>query len=172
MREVIEEVESNRVFGLGLSSAGDLVPGVEQAAAARDQIEIGAANAFDRITAFAERSAGHVDRFGAVFQRAGVGRGRIRDAERHAAGGGAVSGAKHGGLAGRFAVQEEVDAALLVTDDVAGRVPGGGDEAQLFEGRGHRRWVGTGEFGESEAVEAEGVLIVHAARLSCSGRGG
>jgi hypothetical protein len=70
-----------------------------------------------------------------------------------------VRGTEIGGLALRHAIEQQVDAALLVPHHIMRRVMRGGDEAELLELRGHAIRVGRGEFAELEAVEPHGVDV-------------
>ena len=68
------------------------------------------------------------------------------------------------GMAGRLAIEQEVDAALGIMVDRLGAMGADMGEAELAEQVGHRLGIRAGELDESEAVEAE--------RVFTSGHGG
>ena len=154
--EVVERVEADAV--IVDAGAGGREVGVVDARCCVDQIEVCAANAFDR---------GDVELAGAVvagdLSRAAVEREfyrvrAVRNAERHRIGGGSVRVAEAGDLARFIHVEQEVDVALCVAADILGFVRADVREAHLLEQIGHRLGVRRGEFDEFEAVQAHRIF--------------
>ena len=85
---------------------------------------------------------------------------RITNAKGHTAGAGSMLFGEVGGLASRFAVEDEIDSALAKQADLLGAMSSDEAEAHRFEdGLKYARLRG-GEFDELDAVEAGGVALL------------
>ena len=160
VRQMVEQVEADVVLGFRFRRAGHLIPIVVDAAVgamAIDEVQQRTADAFQRRNAV-ERLAGGGG-LGAARDRRVIGSLGVLHPECHRARRRAVRRAEIGGVAAVFAVDQQVDAALLVTGDGARLVRRGGDEAQRLELLGQRIRIGRGEFAEFEAVEPHRVDV-------------
>ena len=132
-----------------------------------DEIERRATDRTDRRQAQFHRAGRQVDRLGTEFERTRIGMLGIGDTERHAASPRAVLLGEEAGLTVRFAVDDEVDAALPIERHILRAVLGHELEAELQEECFERPAVRPSEFDELEAVEPHRVL-----RRSGGGGGG
>src|SRR5690348_15918286 len=116
---MIEISKSDGIFGLiGAFDwlEVDIVDGLR--AVTIDEIDVGAANAFDTRNVELHRTDWHVHGFGVALNGLFKRLPRVLHSERHGIGGWAMLLPEIGWLAGVLHVENEVDVVLLVADDI------------------------------------------------------
>ncbi|VXC50053.1 hypothetical protein SPHINGOT1_10354 [Sphingomonas sp. T1] len=162
VREMVEQIETDRILRLGLRRARDLIPGIVQAASAAmtvNKIEQRSADPLQRVALVAQRTERRIGRLRAPCQRSVEGRLGVRNTERHAVRRRTMVGAERRGLPRRFSVEQKVNATLFVAGHCLGRMPGRGHETQLLELFAHRRRIGRCELAELETIQPHRVDV-------------
>ena len=159
VRQVVEIGEANRVLLLVRALDRQEVDVVDAVRAiAVDQIDVRAADRLDRRNVQLHRADIAERRLRAALQRLGIGLRRILHAERHRIGALPVLPAERRRLARRLHVQDEVDVALLVANDILRPVPRHGREAERLEQFPQLVRIGRGVFDELEPIGAQRIV--------------
>ena len=137
-----------------------------------DQVQRRAADALDRRQAQLHRPGRDVDGLRAQFQRPVVCLVGVLHAEGQAAGRGPVLRREIGGFALGFAIDDEVDVALAVQENVLGPVAGHQLEAQLLEQRFQLLGVGEANSTNSNPMSPMGLSNRSAMQSSCAEKKG